>query len=137
MKVRIKKIGRKEIDTKVGKRWNMSIQAEDGTWYSGWPSRDTQNWKEGQVVDIDVTDKQVGDKVYHNFMPHMVSQEEVMSTLKEILTLVKALNLGPAKKKANSKGGMAEEAMPILPEDDIPPPNDEDEPPVDSDETPF
>ena len=142
MKVKIQKIGRREVQTKYGMKPNMSIQASDGTWYSGWPSKETANWREGQTVDIDVTERTVdgpqGPRTFYNFTPHVISNDEVMSTLREILTLVKALNVGPGKKTKNSKGSKLDQTQ--GPYDDEAPPLDVDEqdvPPLEDEEVPF
>lgn len=144
MKVTIKKIGRREVQTKYGMKPNLSIQDEKGQWYSGWPSKETANWREGQVVDIDVTERTVdgpqGPRTFYNFTPHIIGNDEIMKILKEIHVMVKTLGLGASKKGKNSKGGKAEESMPLMtaPDEEIPPPDDDEMPPnLNDDDIPF
>ena len=125
MKVHIQKIGRKEINTKFGLKWNMSILDEKGQWYSGWPSAVTQSWHEGQTVDIDVTEKVVGQpdgssRTYKNFTPaggaqptsggpSSPPQGDLMAILKDIQADVRTI-------LARMKSKPVEEEIPPPPE---------------------
>ena len=145
MRIVIKRIGRKEIQTKDGLKWNLSLLGEDGAWYSGWPSDATKDWKEGQTVDVDVSEKTVGDKTYKNFKPKPVaaapaapaaslaSNAEVVSLLKEMVVYLKIISIESGKKQKPKK-----EPEPVVEMDEPPPHDDSDAPPpVDEEAPPF
>ena len=143
MKIVIKRIGRKEVSTKDGMKFNMSILGEDGTWYSGWPSDATKEWKEGSTIDVDVSERTVGDRTYKNFKPKPVagapaassaaawaSSTEIVSLLKEMVVYLKLIATKDDKKpKAKKEETVAMDEPPPHSDDDAPPPVEEEQEP--------
>jgi hypothetical protein len=54
MKFTIKRIDRKEVETKFGRKWNVTATTETGERVSSFANKYTEAWKEGMTVDVEV-----------------------------------------------------------------------------------
>jgi hypothetical protein len=85
MKVTIKKIFTKEqISPRTNKAYtSMSIKTEEhgDAWLSGFKDRQNENWQEGDVVEIDVVEKDVNGKKFYNYsLPKSPSYNKNVAT---------------------------------------------------------
>lgn len=98
MKFTIKKIIRKEVDTKFGKKWKLSVLTDRNEWVSSFANKYTHEWREGSVVDVPTKTREYQGKTYidcdwpkeNQGMPSVVSQMD--GRLDEILRLVKDIH---------------------------------------------
>lgn len=61
MRIKIDKISRKEIDTKYGKKWKLGVFSNN-KWYSAWSQPWNRGWREGETIDVEITERQWNGK---------------------------------------------------------------------------
>lgn len=131
MKLKIERISRKEVNTPNGKSptaWKLSVLC-DKVWYSCFAGDWNKDWKEQQVLDVEV--KQNGQ--YWNILPPKrggsSDVDDIKNALSQIMQELLALKALVAGMKPARQSG---------PEDDPPVPDDKDMPPEDDNENlPF
>lgn len=65
-KITIKRVSRKEVNTKFGHKWKVSYQDNEGVWYGAWAGDWNKDWKEGQVINVTVTSREYNGKTYYD-----------------------------------------------------------------------
>lgn len=71
MKVTLTRVARadKEIKGKVVPTIGIQTKEHGDKWLNSFKLKGTENWKDYDVVDIEVTEKEVNGKIYLNFNP--------------------------------------------------------------------
>lgn len=91
--VKIKKISSLEVDTKYGKKKKLNLQvigAKGEQFVDGFANQITETWKEGDVVDIDITPREWNGKTYYGFKAPKI-EEIILRELSEIKEMLKGL----------------------------------------------
>lgn len=87
MKIQIVRISKKSVLTKKGPANKISVQDQNGTWYSCFYHPMTDAWKQGDVIDVEV--KQNGD-FWNIITPKTTSQRPYTPQATEMNEAIKS-----------------------------------------------
>jgi len=114
MECTIKKIIRKDKNkegkpyvNKKGEAFTLiSLQVEElpNEWMSGFANDYNTEWKTGDMIDIEITEKQVGERLFKNFK----NLSKKSSRLDTIEANIKKLMMAVFTKKTNGSDGLEE-----------------------------
>jgi len=128
MECTIKKIIRKDRNkegqpyvNKKGKPFTLiSLQVEElpDEWISGFANDYNAEWKDGDKIDISITEKKVGDRLFKNFK-NLVQRSSRLDRIEEDIRKIKEVVFSDTTSK--SQGGISSYSTETSskPEDDI------------------
>ena len=90
MKIKLQKITSKDIQTKYGVKQKLGL-FDGKTWYGCWKNKTTATYKEGDIVEGDITSREYNGQTYYDFEPISIEQR-IEIKLDKILELLSDKN---------------------------------------------
>ena len=128
MECTIKKIIRKDRNkegqpyvNKKGKPFTLiSLQVEElpGEWISGFANDYNAEWKDGDKIDISITEKKVGDRLFKNFK-NLVQRSSRLDRIEEDIRKIKEVVFSDTTSKSQGGTSSYSTETSSKPEDDI------------------